>query len=538
MTSSTNESASRPPPAIVAPTHPSGQAQLRAALLVGLGGLAVPVLFGLALVDALADQYWVNVPLHASVESVGAAAALALAWFLVAIRRYETGSDYHTWAATGLAIKGGLELAHASVPPGETFVGLLSSSTFLGGLMFGLLWLPRGTRSSRYMPELSLVLGIVLTLAGFVVSSTWTFLRAEHGFALSARALNVLGGCGFIAAAVWFTLQYRRTGHWVSVVLAIYSAMTGAGGLLFEISALWDAAWWWRHAVILFANGVVLLYIANTYRRTIRNLQRQTERRRDAEATLQEQAALARLGELAAIVAHEVRNPLAGIRGAIQILSSAHQFEAPEREVIQDIMDRIDGLNRIVGDLLAYGRPRPLHIGPVEILPLLNGTAELVESRPGVSTPRITVEGTDVTILADGAQLGQALLNVLANAAEASGDAGSVRVTVRVVDGLCNIDVDDEGPGVDEDDTAKLFEPFYTTKARGTGLGLAVTKRIVLAHGGEVSLERRADSGTRVTVRIPASGLPGSDGAPRPEAGAGSGGEPPKSVSSQMGRTC
>ncbi len=232
-----------------------------------------------------------------------------------------------------------------------------------------------------------------------------------------------------------------------------------------------------------------------------------TERKR-SEALLREQAALARLGEMAAVVAHEVKNPLAGIRGSLQVIGGRMPGESRDRTVLRDIVDRLDSLNNIVDDLLVFARPREPKLAPVVLKDLLRGTAALLKKDPAHSTTQLDVADTDVVVRADAEQLQLVLVNLLLNAAQATHNQGAVRVVVSTAEGVCRIAIADNGPGIPEDVRERIFEPFFTTKHRGTGLGLPTAKRVIERHGGNIAIQCPLTGGTVVTVSLPLAHQP------------------------------
>ena len=228
--------------------------------------------------------------------------------------------------------------------------------------------------------------------------------------------------------------------------------------------------------------------------------------RKEAEAKLMEQAALARVGQLAAVVAHEVRNPLAGIKGAIQILMSRRGPNDAELPVMRDITERIDALSELINDLMIFSRPRPLAIGRVELRALVEDAVAIVRRDPAAQRVEITVTGEPVPILADSELLRASLLNLLLNAAQAMGGQGRIAAAVGAAGGTARITIRDTGPGIPTDLLAQVFEPFFTTKARGGGLGLAIARRTAERHGGSLTLACPADGGTLATLTVPFNG--------------------------------
>ncbi|HVZ20377.1 MAG TPA: PAS domain S-box protein, partial [Vicinamibacterales bacterium] len=186
--------------------------------------------------------------------------------------------------------------------------------------------------------------------------------------------------------------------------------------------------------------------------------------RKAAETQLAQQAALARVGQMAAVVAHEVRNPLAGIKGAIQILISRRRSGDAELPVMRDIISRIDALSELINDLMLFARPRPPRLATVELRPLLQDAVAVARRDPAGTAMRIAVSGDDVSATVDGELVRATVLNLLLNAAQAMPGGGDVRVTLGRREGLATIEVRDSGPGIPPEIREQVFEPFFTTK--------------------------------------------------------------------------
>ena len=220
------------------------------------------------------------------------------------------------------------------------------------------------------------------------------------------------------------------------------------------------------------------------------------------EDQLREQTALARLGEMAAVIAHEVKNPLAGIRGAIQVLSG-RLAGTPEAEVMGAVIGRIDALNELMKDLLLYARPPQPKLLAVDVGHVLMSTARLVGADPGLNHVAIVIEGSALPVQGDPELLNIVFLNLMLNGAHAVGGHGRIVASVRDSDDVCRIVIADDGPGIPADIREKIFTPFFTTKARGTGLGLPTVKRLIEAHRGRITIECPPAGGTRVAVDLP-----------------------------------
>jgi PAS domain S-box-containing protein len=244
--------------------------------------------------------------------------------------------------------------------------------------------------------------------------------------------------------------------------------------------------------------------------------------RKEAEEKLAQQAALARVGQMAAVVAHEVRNPLAGIKGAMQVLMSRRTADDAELPVMRDIVGRIDSLSELINDLMLYARPRAPRLTQVELRPLISDAVTIVRRDPAAHSVEIAVEGDDVSASADEEMIRATILNLLINAAQAMGGHGRITVTVRNSGDYATIEVRDTGPGIPPEIRGQVFDPFFTTKARGGGLGLPIARRTAELHGGSLALDCPDGGGTVVTMQLPLrapagdhrlSGEPGEVGA-------------------------
>jgi signal transduction histidine kinase len=214
----------------------------------------------------------------------------------------------------------------------------------------------------------------------------------------------------------------------------------------------------------------------------------------------------ATLGELAAGLAHEIRNPLAGIAGVLDIASRDLPDSSPARSVMEDAKQEAVQINRILTDLLDAARPKPPQFRVIDIV----GTAEhaVVFARQQAVTKHINIEfevkDTPLPVEHDPGQVNQVLLNLLLNAIQSMDRPGTIRVTVAQEDeDFVSVRVVDQGKGIAADHLPNIFRPFYTTKGYGTGLGLSLARRIVESHGGSIRAESTVGEGTTFTVELP-----------------------------------
>jgi len=231
----------------------------------------------------------------------------------------------------------------------------------------------------------------------------------------------------------------------------------------------------------------------------------------EMEAQLREQATLVRLGEMAAVIAHEVKNPLAAVRGAIQVIGKRLPPDSRDAPVVTEIVSRLDALNQLVGDLLLFARPPRAHLIPIDIKSLVTATVALLYEDAAHQGLRIDVAGNAPPVLGDAELLKIVFLNLLLNSAHATGKNGTIQIRLSQARDACEVVVADNGPGISPEIRSKLFTPFVTTKARGTGLGLSTVKSLLDAHSGSIRLDCPPGGGTVVTVRVPLARIQRSD---------------------------
>jgi signal transduction histidine kinase len=243
-------------------------------------------------------------------------------------------------------------------------------------------------------------------------------------------------------------------------------------------------------------------------RRNAALLQAQSEAIHAARARLVQSEKLAALGQLATAIAHEVRNPLGVIRSAAQGVSETLGAEDDDgKRSCSFILAEIDRLNNVISSLLAFARPLRLAPRQVAVGELFDSALLLARDDLASKGLRVSrVEAADVpSIRADPDLFRQVLLGLLANAADVTARGGEVFLEARRVDGVVELAVSDTGPGVAAELRSRVFEPFFTTRDRGTGLGLAVARQIVEAHGGRIDVGDRPGGGARFAIRVPAA---------------------------------
>ncbi len=239
-----------------------------------------------------------------------------------------------------------------------------------------------------------------------------------------------------------------------------------------------------------------------------------TELRRMEEAMTRAER-LAAVGRLAAGVAHEIRNPLAAISGSIELLQQTPdepdaKTKSDAKELMAIVLREVERLNALITDLLDFARPREPDPQQLDLSATLAEMLRVFENDKHLDGARVELEAaTPVWIEADAGQLRQVVWNLLRNAAEASPKGTPISVDVAMerddYQSWARLTVRDRGPGIPLEHRARIFEPFFSTKQGGTGLGLATVHRIVEEHKGRVELDTPAGGGTAVTIRLPLS---------------------------------
>ena len=233
------------------------------------------------------------------------------------------------------------------------------------------------------------------------------------------------------------------------------------------------------------------------------------DRQRHAAESLRRAERLKTLGEMAAGVAHEVKNPLAAIRSSAEML--ARRCDERGSQLAGLVVGEVDRLNKLVNDFLAFARPAPLRRVPERLSSILHSCIDLLA--PAATARSVTISfdthhssfdiSSEPSVLVDPDALRQVITNLLLNAVQFSPAGGTVRLGVEWDARAVRLVVADSGPGISDSALRRVFDPFFTTREGGTGLGLAIAQRIVSEHGGRLTLESAPGKGTTATVALP-----------------------------------
>ncbi len=240
-------------------------------------------------------------------------------------------------------------------------------------------------------------------------------------------------------------------------------------------------------------------FVVDTFHELVEKL-KEKEKELERLKSLAEDRAM-QLAELSAGIAHELRNPMSVIAGYAKLLSK--RIDSSNKLTVDAILNEIQGMDRIISELLAFTKPADINKMPVNINKLVEETAGTVVS--GNNLIKVTINADSaVTINADELLLRQALTNLFHNALEAMPEGGALEINLRRKPDAAEIIVRDTGHGIPENLRQKIFLPFFTTKEKGTGLGLALVQKIIVSHGGSVVVESAGDRGTAFRIILPA----------------------------------
>jgi two-component system sensor histidine kinase HydH len=223
------------------------------------------------------------------------------------------------------------------------------------------------------------------------------------------------------------------------------------------------------------------------------------------ERDLRRSERLAALGKMAAGVAHELRNPLSSIKGLALVLKSKFSNDNDDRETADILVQEVERLNRSISELLDYARPQKLQKVDVDLHNLLNkGVSLLCIDAEAAGVQMVTDFPTTLPMVqADEDKLNQVFLNLFLNSIQAMESGGTLTVSTLKTENSIKVIVTDTGCGIEEKNLGRVFDPYFTSKPEGTGLGMAMSAKIVEEHGGSITLESFVNQGTSVTVEIP-----------------------------------
>ena len=233
------------------------------------------------------------------------------------------------------------------------------------------------------------------------------------------------------------------------------------------------------------------------------------------EAELRLKDRMAAVGELSAGIAHEIRNPLAAIAGSVQVLKNSQSLTAQDQRLMTIVLKESERLNKTIAEFLRFVRPQEKRAAQFDIAASISETLDLLSNSAELRRDHEIgreIDPPSFTILGDGDQIRQVFWNIALNAIRAMASGGKLMVRANPVDGAYQIVFSDSGRGMSEADLRRLFQPFRTNFPSGTGLGMAISYRIVQEHGGRIDVTSKVGEGTAITVSLPLANPERSEG--------------------------
>jgi signal transduction histidine kinase len=260
--------------------------------------------------------------------------------------------------------------------------------------------------------------------------------------------------------------------------------------------------------VLMGALFVVLVFVV---KRGESIIERRAEERLRLKEQLSRVERMSAMGEMAAGISHEIRNPLGIIRSSAELLKKKVAKFDPANALPDIIVEEASRLNGIITDFINFARPRSPKLSPCRLDDVIEKTLTFLAAQIEERGYRIekAYQNPLPEIMADGPLLHQSLLNLFINAMQAMPDGGRIGVSLRAEGGHARIEIEDAGQGIPADLLDKIWDPFFTTKDKGTGLGLGIVKNIVEAHGGSIRIANREPRGARVMIDLPVRKLEG-----------------------------
>lgn len=465
---------------------------VRGKLLLTVLGAAVAAL---GASTYLSFRYWENEAMEAAQRQALLAAASTQATLESAIRLGRMGPAHH--ALTRLREEAGVTMARVYGPDGRI---LLSADHVEEGTRTGAVFIPKATELPRggivrpvdgrpavraYVPVSTPEPGVLEI--EFSVAPTMAAMErgARLGMGLMAFSLLAVG----IVVVTMVEREVVRPLHRMDVLLRTEARRRGTTAPRNELQYL--------------ERSVVELL--------------EKERVGEAQAAAQDRQraareGLAQVGELAAEMAHEFKRPLASIRTAVSVLQQEYELDEGGKEVLTAVNGQLERLHETMQDLFSLARPLILEEDPVELGEVLDEALTELVGTPGIERVEVHRAYTygAIHVPGDGRRLRQAFLNVMANGVEAmSGEGGHLTVAVQLRPGSqVEVSIADTGHGLEAEQVEQALKPFYSTKPRGTGLGLPLVARILAAHGGGLAIESRPRRGTTVRITLPVVDAP------------------------------
>lgn len=492
-------------------------------VLIAAVVLASPLSFYLFLhSSAIHTALWHEHVLHSLVEGLCAFVSLML-FYLLQQQFILSGNQRLRLMSFGFLAMGLMDLFHASAHPGSNiFVWFHSLSALLGSsLLLVSVFVANPARQDMPIAARGAWLNSAYFASGFLlvalvshVAEIWLPpMHFDQGFSLFARAINALAGGLFLAIGIALLREFRWKREPILFVFSTGFMLFAESQAMFPMSELWDVSWWCWHGIKFAVFMSFLFVLALAYTETSSELALSRHQALDAfqrltaaQASLVEAEKLATLGQMAAGLAHEIRNPLGAISNCLGMLKDRPLAEAERQEILAIVENEADHIAKIVRDTLTLGRANRRQLATIDLRALLEQELRNLpfELKAGVEIT-VTEEAGPPEVIGDGAQLQEVLWNLAMNALQALNGQGTLHFRLRREGNSVMLAVDDTGAGIPAQAQGRLFEPFFSTRKNGTGLGLPIVRRIVTDHGGSIQIASQEDRGTCAKVTLPAA---------------------------------
>jgi signal transduction histidine kinase len=313
--------------------------------------------------------------------------------------------------------------------------------------------------------------------------------------------LNYVKGKGIVIAPAWDGKMATEE---------VESYIFGAFEVVRDLKEDYREIFEFQKRMVLSITGVMAVLFL-VLRRVVKRGERTLERRAKEQLELKERLGraerLSALGELTAGVSHEIRNPLGIIRSSAELLRRKMATYEPENPVADIIVEESGRLNTIITDFLNFAVPKTPHLLPTDIKEVVEKNLNFLEPQIRESNIIVTrhFESNLPAVMADQGLLYQAFLNIIINAMQSMENGGRIRVEIAVKNRSVEVSFEDNGKGIPDHVLGKVWDPFFTTKETGSGLGLGIVRNIIKSHEGEVYIANRPEGGAVVTVTIPGS---------------------------------
>lgn len=495
------------------------------------------------------NVFWTDTFTHSLFESYCGIISIIIAY--VIYREYRSsGKRCNFYLFLGFVSMGVFDIFHAySNHCTNLFVWFHSLSAFGGGLFFFLsaLSVARDNKDSPYIRRMMLITGITAIFAFALLLSKYPSplpnvmeISASHHtpvtfpirgeFTSSTIVFNVLSSVFFLLAGYFFLKYFNRTNDILFHIFALSSFLFFESEVLFSLSRLWDPSWWYWHVIKLVIFSGLIIGLAHGFTKSFDELQSSRKKLTDivgqlrmayenlknTQSELLESEKLASVGKLAATIAHEIRNPLGAIKNSVGVFKRHTRLAGEDSELLDIIEQEVNRLNTIISDFLRFAKPPDLNRSYINLCSLIDETLSLLTS-DGMNNQAITVQRSYdrrmPDIFADRGAVKQVFWNVFINSIQSMPTGGSLKVTTLYAayvepykqhDSVIIV-IADTGYGMSNETLARAFQPFYSTKAKGSGLGLSIVQQIIRQHGGQVYVLSEIGRGTELRIELPIS---------------------------------